>query len=382
MGRGKGRITVRGDSLIVDFYFQGERFRAAIPGLSANKKAHHATAEGILTQIQADIAKGCFNLAQYFLTHPKASRFRKGSGIRISEKLDVWIEFQRRRCAKSTWRDYKSAIEYHLRPYFGDLFMADLTAGHIREWMGTLDISNKRIKNVLIPLKAVFQEAYEDHLIDANPLDRLKQLSTNTPEPKPFSREEMESILAACEGQVKNIFQFAFWTGLRTSELIALEWTAINLKNKTAFIRQVRTRSEEKDHPKTAAGIRSIELLPPALGALRAQKKYTTEGPIFLNPRTGKPWLHDGPLRKTAWKKALEVAEVPYRKTYNTRHTFASMMLSSGMPPMWVAQQMGHKDWGMIRKVYGRWIPDVDPSIQDKISFLWSQHGHKGAASG
>jgi integrase len=31
-------------------------------------------------------------------------------------------------------------------------------------------------------------------------------------------------------------------------------------------------------------------------------------------------------------------------------------MLSRGENPMWVAQQMGHKDWGMIRKVYGRWI--------------------------
>jgi integrase len=31
-------------------------------------------------------------------------------------------------------------------------------------------------------------------------------------------------------------------------------------------------------------------------------------------------------------------------------------MLSEGKNPMWVASQMGHADWGMIRKVYGRWI--------------------------
>ncbi|WP_231990347.1 hypothetical protein [Nitrosomonas ureae] len=46
-----------------------------------------------------------------------------------------------------------------------------------------------------------------------------------------------------------------------------------------------------------------------------------------------------------------------YRTPYQTRHTFASMMLSSGEHYMWVAHQMGHKDWGMIIKVYGRWIP-------------------------
>jgi integrase len=50
------------------------------------------------------------------------------------------------------------------------------------------------------------------------------------------------------------------------------------------------------------------------------------------------------------------LGKVKYRCPYQTRHTFASMMLSSGKNPMWVASQMGHADWGMIRKVYGRWI--------------------------
>lgn len=37
--------------------------------------------------------------------------------------------------------------------------------------------------------------------------------------------------------------------------------------------------------------------------------------------------------------------------------SFASMLLSRGENPLWVAQQMGHEDWSMIIKVYGRWIP-------------------------
>lgn len=37
---------------------------------------------------------------------------------------------------------------------------------------------------------------------------------------------------------------------------------------------------------------------------------------------------------------------------------------------MWVAQQMGHADWAMIRKVYGRWIPEVDPTAGQRITAL------------
>lgn len=31
---------------------------------------------------------------------------------------------------------------------------------------------------------------------------------------------------------------------------------------------------------------------------------------------------------------------------------------------------MGHADWAMIRKVYGRWIPEVDPMAGRKITAM------------
>jgi integrase len=53
------------------------------------------------------------------------------------------------------------------------------------------------------------------------------------------------------------------------------------------------------------------------------------------------------------------------------------MLLSAGEDPMWVSHQMGHADWGMIRKTYGRWIPDMNPIAGRKVEDLWSQHGQK-----
>jgi len=102
---------------------------------------------------------------------------------------------------------------------------------------------------------------------------------------------------------------------------------------------------------------------------------------IFLNPRTSQPWEDDSQIRKTAWIPALKKAVIPYRNPYQTRHTYASMLLSAGEEPMWVAQQMGHKDWGMIRKRYGRWIPEIKQEAGSKIMAVWSQYGHKGHAS-
>ena len=158
---------------------------------------------------------------------------------------------------------------------------------------------------------------------------------------------------------------FGFWTGLRTSELIALEWGDVDWNRETAFIRRARVAKV----PKTRAGIREVKLLPPALAALKQQQQFTylAGKEVFHNPRINEPWTGDGPFRKTAWVPALRKAGVRYRYPYQMRHTYASTLLSAGENPMWVASQMGHKDWSMIIRTYGRWIPEVDPTAGQRV---------------
>jgi integrase len=109
---------------------------------------------------------------------------------------------------------------------------------------------------------------------------------------------------------------------------------------------------------KTKLSTRKVSLIAPArealLDVLRGQDPSNER--CFLSPATGDPWADDAEYRRV-WIKVLEKAGVRYRNPYQTRHTFASMMLMAGEPEMWVASQMGHADWSMVRKVYGKWIP-------------------------
>ncbi len=61
---------------------------------------------------------------------------------------------------------------------------------------------------------------------------------------------------------------------------------------------------------------------------------------------------------RTAWVHTIKRAGIRYRNPYQTRHTYASMMLSGGENIMWVASQMGHVDTEMVMKTYGKWIPN------------------------
>jgi len=73
------------------------------------------------------------------------------------------------------------------------------------------------------------------------------------------------------------------------------------------------------------------------------------------------------------YKWAIKKAGVRYRYPYQTRHTYASMMLSAGEHPMWVAKQMGHRDWTMIARRYGRWMPDADASAGSRAEALYGK---------
>jgi len=80
-------------------------------------------------------------------------------------------------------------------------------------------------------LRIALNAAGERELIESNLLigfKTRKRSNTKKYEPDPFSAEERAAILASLKGQNRNLIQSAFWTGLRTLELIALDWSDID----------------------------------------------------------------------------------------------------------------------------------------------------------
>ena len=62
-------------------------------------------------------------------------------------------------------------------------------------------------------------------------------------------------------------------------------------------------------------------------------------------------------IRKEVWMPALERAGIEYRPPLQTRHTFATMMLSAGEDVGWVQNMLGHCSLQMIFQRYYAWIP-------------------------
>ncbi|WP_235972257.1 site-specific integrase [Spirabiliibacterium falconis] len=230
------------------------------------------------------------------------------------------------------------------------------------------------IRNKLSFLRAALDEAITDGVIQINPVglvtvERYKSKdSTDQSAYKvdPFTPSEIEKILNNCKfEQHKNLFQFAFNTGLRSSELCALRWIDIDFDEKSAHIQKAKVVGIIKG-TKTRSANRVIELSDSAIQALISQQLFTAECSdyVFCDPKTKKPWSGADAIRKKAWLPTLLSAELRYRNPYQTRHTFATMHISQGVNLFWLAKQMGHKGLEMLFRNYGSYLKDYDNKTQ------------------
>ncbi|MCW8470614.1 site-specific integrase [Fluoribacter gormanii] len=356
-----GKTTLR-----ISFYYRGVQCRETLKLEVTPSNIKYA--ERLRCEILNTIERGTFSYADYFPQSNLARRFgHVKTNITIGELLRDFLDQIKATREHSTYIGYKKVCEAHLIPYFGEIALQDLKPAFIREWIRGLQVTSKTVSNLLIPLRAIIEQALNDEYIKSNPLDKIviskllsKQTSKSNFKVDPFDKNEVKAILDATHHeQIRNLFQFAFFTGLRTSELIALEWEDVDLAHGIINVVRAVVKKQIKG-TKTIAGKRKVMLLPPAIEALNEQIKYTFDlgKRVFHNPRTNQPWETDHQIRRTAWVHTIKRAGIRYRNPYQTRHTYASMMLSGGENIMWVASQMGHVDTEMVMKTYGKWIPD------------------------
>jgi integrase len=349
-------VTRRGKGYQIAFQYEGVRYREMLANLPDTAKGNKEASD-ILASIRREITIGTFEYQKRF---PR-SKHSKSHGTNLSTvevELDNWMRLNEKQLAKSTREDYRRRIDKHLIPVFGHHHIKDLTRTHIYEWLQNVTLSPKSIRNTLCPLMSTFTEAMRAGRLDSSPLSNIRLPKLETREPKPFNDIEIGKILDQLVGQVRNYFSFAFETGLRTSELIALKWEDIDLQQAKVFVRRAKVRNEIKP-PKTSAGRRAVVLSRHAKNLLNEQMELSGHQEfVFLNPGANKPWKDDKALRVSHWYPALKRARVEIREPYQTRHTFASRKLSiEKVVPILLAREMGHSDCSQIYKNYARWIP-------------------------
>jgi integrase len=362
MGRGTGIRTTSSRSIQIDFKWQGRRYRERLRLAPTPPNLKYAAR--LKATIEHEIATGQFDFAKHF---PRSPRRGLGGNL-LSRILSDYVAGLERQLEPETVAEYRLDAEAFVRGV-GDCPVGQLTRAHIRDFINRSALSKKRLDNILVPARGAFRQAVEDGILESNPLAdfRIRRVQkADASKIDPFTPEEVAAIAATDLGA---LWSFWVWTGLRSGELIGLEWSDVEADRSSIGIRRA-VRVGRTKSPKTKSGNRTVTLLPGARAAL--DRIAQGEGPVFRNPGTGRGWYEDRALAR-AFRKACAAAGVRYRYPYQLRHTFASWALSAGENPAWVAKQMGHRDTLMVLRVYGRWIPQVDPGAGSKMAVMASR---------
>lgn len=354
----------------VAFTYEGTQCRELMPSGTITQSAiNHAA--GLRLEISRKIHEGTFVYREYFPNSTAARRFEAASnGQTLESLLATQLKLYEKQVknntlSPSTLDGYRKAIRSERMAKIKHLTLHEATPARLRDWISDMDTTAKRARNLLTPLRSVFEDALNNELIEANPFDRiaLNKLLRQTKrqseyEVDPFTAAEREALVRAARADERAMVQFWFNAGLRPGELIALRWDRVDwIEHKVRIDLNVVAKTEKG--PKTEAGKRDLELDAGALAALQAQKVATflhPSGRVWLNPRTGEPWETEAQIRKTMWDQLCKRAGVRYRSPYQARHTYASSRLTAGANPWYIAQQLGHVDVQMVFKVYGKFI--------------------------
>ncbi|MDO9206547.1 site-specific integrase [Methylotenera sp.] len=378
-----GGIKQHGQGIQITFFWNGERFRPTlrIKSTVANLKY----AERLKASVERSIALGEYSLEKYAKDFP-TTRVAKAYPSQVKtvptfkELSDTWL-LTINILAAGSIANYKKMLAFWVAK-IGDTPITDIQYSTLLSISNTQGWKAKYRNNMLIPMRRVFDLAFHDEIIEKNPADKIKNGKVQKVPPDPLKLSEvnliLEHMLKSYHAQVANYFEFAFFSGARPEEVIALKWSEVDFNDNTTRIMRVRTAGTDRESTKTS-NIRDIELNSRALEALTKQKQHTFNESdyVFHNPVTNNRWNSEASQSRRYWNPSLKALGIRHRVQYQTRHTYATMNLMSGANPMWLAKMMGHTSMQMLLNVYAKWIVGADNNKErQKIESFFEDDSH------
>lgn len=184
-------------------------------------------------------------------------------------------------------------------------------------------------------LRAAFNKAVDWGFIVTNPFNKVKLPKIQKNPPQYITREQLEIILEFIPEKLKDVFRFAFLTGIRLGELTNLIWKNINVKE------QIIQIGDESFNTKSRK-IRTIPICNEAAKILsdRVPKIFDRNKSVFC--KTNKIRFTNDYLSK-AFKKALRKTDLDESIHFHTlRHSFASKLVKDGASIYHLSKLLGH----------------------------------------
>ena len=223
----------------------------------------------------------------------------------------------------------------------------DVSSDSFQAWRTRQTLAAKTINEYLISICSLLNWMEKHERIEKSPLRHVQKVQANGEQRRPrraFTREEFQRLLAVSEER-KPVYIAAVFTGLRRSELAAVEWDDVHLDAAQPFINA--RASTTKNHKQAVIGLHGDVVA--ELCKLKAKRRSAANGPVFAHI------MPDMDTFKADLKAAgIEFvnAKGQYSHFHSLRHTLATNLALAGTAPRVAMEIMRHSDMRLTSKTY------------------------------
>lgn len=179
--------------------------------------------------------------------------------------------------------------------------------------------------------------------LDDSPIRKV----TKPTEPRGIVRfldnHEKENLLKACEASqhpyLYTVVVLALSTGMRYSEIMKLNWKDVDFEKNRIILHE--TKNGER---------RVVPLVGKASILLKKHEHLRLFDTVLIFPAQKGQNPQKPAVLRSAWNKALEVAQIKDFRFHDLRHSCASYLAMNGASLAEIAEVLGHKTLQMVKR--------------------------------
>lgn len=275
--------------------------------------------------------------------------------------LDHYIELKSKVLSPSTLREYKRIRKKHMEKLM-QTKLKNVTQPLIQEVINieAANHSPKSVRNMHGLVSAVLAMFRPDFHLHTTLPQKVKPDITI-----PTDEEMLQIFSAVTDTPMELPVYLAACCGLRRSEIAALKWSDINLKESTISIRGAVVLGDDgyvSKGTKTTSSKRTIVIFPFIKKIL---EKQTTDA----EPTAPITLLNPNEITRK-YTLLLQEQGIRHMRFHDLRHYTVSTMLSLNIPKNYIADYMGHETENMIDQVYGH----IKSRSKDNFTQILNDH--------
>src|SRR5918993_2394294 len=198
--------------------------------------------------------------------------------LTVGAYLDKWLDAIRDTLRRRTVQRHEQIARLHLKPTLGKVKLNKLNALQLQTlYRQKLDsgLSPRTVQIIHATIYKALKQAVRWQLIPRNVAEAVNPPKAPKAEINPLSLTQVKALLNSARGdRFEALYILAVTTGMRSGELLGLQWRDVDLEVGVLQVRRT-VFNGEINAPKTARSNRSIKLSNTAIEALRRHSRIS-----------------------------------------------------------------------------------------------------------